>query len=122
MIVASLMLLMASAGPANEVATSCDGDFTQMEMNACSYRTYQAADRELNDTWVAVANDVKNGRGNLEPLRKAQRTWITFRNQHCSAKADQFRGGSMRPLVLNTCLTNLTRERIVQLRDFYEAH
>lgn len=118
MIVASFMLMMASAAPANEVATSC---FTQVEMNACSYRTYQAVDRELNDTWVAVANDVRNGRGNLEPLRKAQRTWITFRDQHCTAMADQYRGGSIRPLVLNTCLTKVTRERIVQLREFNEA-
>lgn len=99
---------------------------TQMGMNYCSYQDYQKADRALNIVWPKVRAKMKaldasnrdwmpeqaNGEENL---LKAQRAWIDYRDGHCAAEGAEYAGGSIRPLIENTCLAALTRHRTEEL-------
>jgi uncharacterized protein YecT (DUF1311 family) len=121
-------MLAAQADP----PLDCREPLTQLAMNICSYQDFQAADRALNAQWAvserqARAIDRENppptpAEGRFRQLLTAQRAWIAFRDAHCLALADQYRGGSIRPLMQNTCMTALTQSRTAQLREFSETN
>lgn len=120
------LLLMQAAAQAQEPSVGCEEATTQMAMNICADREYASADRELNAVWKkasehAKAADAEIGAGTQHGgLLAAQRAWLTFRDAHCSFKANQYRGGSIMPLIHANCLTALTRSRTRQLRDYLE--
>ncbi|WP_299964130.1 lysozyme inhibitor LprI family protein [uncultured Roseobacter sp.] len=99
---------------------------TQIEMTGCAGRAAEAADRELNDVWQQTMARVKEsdaaGPGHTpsgeQILRGAQRTWISFRDQACSAEATIARGGSMANQLFLSCLERLTLRRNEDLRLF----
>ena len=114
-----LLALAMMAQPAT--APDCGDAMTQAEMNACSYAEYQSADAALNAEWT-IARDVAKRRDLFAELLKAQRAWLAFRDAHCEAVAAQYAGGSIRPLIHNSCLTELTETRTTQLREMSEAN
>jgi len=119
------LALLASAQTA-EPQVDCDNAMTQMAMNICAGRDYQKADRELNAVWKKAAARAKEtdesvgGGTQHRELLAAQRAWLTFRDAHCSFEANQYRGGSIMPLIRSTCLTALTEARTKQLREYLE--
>lgn len=122
-----LSVLLASL-PANAQDWNCDkpAELPQQGMNMCAYRDYQKADRALNIVWPKVKAKMKvldedtreyfphqaNGE---ESLLKAQRAWIDYRDGQCISEGAQFAGGSIRPLIENSCLASLTRKRTEEL-------
>ena len=54
--------------------------------------------------------------GAEDALRQAQRDWIKFRDGACKAEGFLFRGGTMEPLIIATCLTRLTQRRTSDLQ------
>lgn len=133
MIISAVILSAASLAVAGEPQVDCDNAMTQADMNICSYRDYQQADKELNAQWKITAdvqkrNDrdsraVKDGRpGYFETLLAAQRAWLTFRDIHCRSEGYAMRGGSAEPLVTNGCRATLTRTRTAQLKDLAEEN
>ncbi|GAB5347365.1 lysozyme inhibitor LprI family protein [Alteriqipengyuania sp. 357] len=119
------LALLASAQAA-EPKVDCDNAMTQMAMNICAGREYQASDRELNAVWKKAASRAKEtdkavgGGTQHRELLAAQRAWLTYRDAHCSFEANQYRGGSIMPLIRSTCLTALTEARTKQLREYLE--
>ncbi|MBV2361698.1 DUF1311 domain-containing protein [Thalassococcus sp. CAU 1522] len=103
-----LVFLLAGAAQA-----ACPGD-TQIEMNTCAAEEYRRADAALNAAWKP-AKAFADGAGIGAKLLDAQRKWIAFRDAACLAEAGLYEGGSIRPLVLNSCLTRLTRQRTEDL-------
>jgi uncharacterized protein YecT (DUF1311 family) len=131
MTISAAILLLAATAPAAEADIQCDDAMGQMEMNICSYRDYQQADRELNAQWKITAavqkkfdsdpDIVKDGRpGYFDTLLAAQRAWISYRDAHCRSEGYSMRGGSGEPLVTNGCRATLTRARTAQLKDLAE--
>ena len=122
----SAILLLSSAQAAAEPQVDCEDPMTQMAMNICAGRDYQAADRELNAVWKdasarAKSVDAEIGDGTQHrELLAAQRAWLTFRDAQCSFEANQYRGGSIMPLIQSSCLTALTKARTEQLREYLE--
>lgn len=101
----------------------CSNPLTQRDMNHCAYLAWQAADGDLNDTygWAReVAAGWEPGAG--DALRDAQRAWITYRDAACAAEGWLFHGGSMEPLIVHSCMENLTRRRTEDLRALYEMN
>lgn len=119
-------LLLLSSAQAAEPQVDCEDPMTQMAMNICSGRDYKAADRELNAVWKKASArakewDAEVGDGTQHrELLAAQRAWLTFRDAQCSFEANQYRGGSIMPLIQSTCLTTLTKARTEQLREYLE--
>ncbi|PYS25385.1 MAG: hypothetical protein DMF72_01860 [Acidobacteria bacterium] len=93
----------------------CSKAQTQAEMNICAGREYQAADAELNQVYrklVAMLNDEEKSQ-----LKGAQNAWLKYRDANCEFVADQYKGGSIRPMIDGLCLAGVTRNRTAELRD-----
>ncbi|HEV7658742.1 MAG TPA: lysozyme inhibitor LprI family protein [Allosphingosinicella sp.] len=119
----ALALLAAQAPQWN-----CADPQTQSEMNACARIDFERADAELNTEYRAAhaharASDREESRiegddrpGDEATLREAQRAWVAFRDAHCRLEGYEARGGTMEPMVYESCRAEVTRARIAQLR------
>ncbi|MDO9369893.1 MAG: lysozyme inhibitor LprI family protein [Sphingopyxis sp.] len=105
----------------------CGGNTVQMVQ--CANRVFDRADRELNLVWketvAALEREDRVRDDHREPpvdiARKAQKTWLAFRDAQCAAEADgEARGGTLYPLIYIGCRTDMTRVRTQQLRPMVE--
>ncbi|WP_299405831.1 lysozyme inhibitor LprI family protein [uncultured Roseobacter sp.] len=125
---AAFALCLASPGIAQDL--DCTNPVTQVEMTGCASRAAEAADKQLNETWqraIAAARERDEADPGYEPsseeiLRDAQRSWITFRDQACSAEATIARGGTMASQLFLMCLERLTQRRTEDLHLFTETN
>ena len=123
--VAWLTTLLLS-GPVFAQDLDCTDPVTQVEMTGCASRAAEAADAELNRVWasaIAAAEARDTANPGYEPssatiLREAQRTWISFRDQACSAEATIAKGGTMANQLFFICLKRLTLRRTEDLSLF----
>jgi uncharacterized protein YecT (DUF1311 family) len=88
---------------------------TQKEMNASARAAYLKADKDLNIAY-------KNLLVILDPaakakLKKAQLTWIKFRDEDTAFLGSNFEHGSIRPFVEYQRLTDLTKHRTEELKN-----
>ena len=118
-IIAVALLLIAAAGftsgQRKKNPDPCANPQTQFEMNQCAARDYRAADAVLNQTYqrlVAMLNDEEKSQ-----LKTAQTAWLEYRDSNCEFVGDEFKGGSMRPLIYASCLADMTRKRTIELRN-----
>lgn len=54
-----------------------------------------------------------------ESLLKAQSAWVQYRDTHCSAVYEMWKGGTLRGIMANNCMIDLTRDRTHQLWSEY---
>lgn len=102
----------------------CEEDDSQMAMNVCSFREFLRADIALNQTWdrVVVRYRREDDDSALwQAVLNAQRAWLAFRDAQCGIWREYYKGGSIMPLVSNSCLTHLTEQRIEHLQDMLES-
>lgn len=122
-----LALLLAAGAP----DWNCDDPQVQQEMNYCAAQEFHKADTALNIQWKQTAAEMKardkrdgkptDGKpGHFATLLAGQRAWLKFRDAHCDLEGYLFRGGSMEPLIVATCRTDLTEARTKQLKDLIE--
>lgn len=125
------LLLSASVSTAQEPDVDCENAMTQMDMNICADRDYQEADVALNAAYkkaISAAREMDDGVADLgknyvgaaDALKRAQRAWIGYRDGQCEFAGFGARGGSMEPLLVSSCLADLTRKRTDELKAGYE--
>jgi len=125
--VVALALLGAGAGRAD--IADCGG--SNVEMTACIWEHYEAADAELNALWPEVLA-VIDGSSDIMPasalsdwragLIKAQRAWAEFKEADCNiAVAHEWYGGSGASAASGSCRYEHTQDRIEELRTRYLA-
>ena len=104
------VLVAASTAQAQE----CDrNDDSQQMMNICAGEDYQAADARLNAAYQKlISSDDADGK---RLLQAAQRAWIAFRDAECAYTTTDSEGGSIHPMEVSQCLTELTEQRTKQL-------
>lgn len=104
-------------------AVDCVNQPTQRDMTLCAYQDWQAADARLNDVYARAVATVQawdsdyaaEGDSEETRLRRAQRAWISYRDANCDAAGYQMRGGSAEPMLVNSCLQQMTDQRIAEL-------
>ena len=120
MIIMALILLQGAA------TLDCGNAMTQTDMNQCAAREFDRADRALNVQWTRTAEEMRrrdatafrDGRpGYFQTLLESQRAWLNYRDTQCRVEGYYARGGSLEPLLVATCKTQLTQERTQTLRD-----
>ncbi len=92
----------------------CADAQTQGEMNMCWGKELKAADAKLNDAYrqfMTKLNDEEKAQ-----LKKAQLAWITYRDANCDFVADQYKGGTMRPMIAAICLAEATNNRTTEMK------
>jgi len=119
LLLASSLLLIAagaySAGQPQKKPEPCPNAQSQAEMNDCAGREYKKADADLNQTYqklVAMLDADEKAQ-----LKAVETTWIKYRDANCDFVADQFKGGTIRPMVLGFCLADMTQNRAKELKD-----
>ena len=125
------VLLLAGTALAPPPDWNCDDPQVQQEMNWCAAQGFEKADAALNAQWKKAAAAMRardadqslpgdDRPGHFATLLEAQRAWIAFRDAQCRSEGYLFRGGSMEPLLVHTCMTRLSEERTQQLRYLIE--
>ncbi|MER5172227.1 lysozyme inhibitor LprI family protein [Thioclava kandeliae] len=118
--VLGLCLMGAGAGPV--WALDCQAPQTQADMTACAGQDYEAADADLNAAYAETRTRAKSrGAAQAEALLEAQRAWIAYRDAACMAEGLEYDGGSMQPMAVAMCKTELTKRRSEDLRRLYNA-
>lgn len=83
-------------------------------MNVCWANEYKTADDRLNKAYrdfVAKLDPADKGQ-----LKIAQTAWLKYRDTNCQFVADEYKGGSMRPMIEAICLTDVTDARTKELK------
>lgn len=84
-------------------------------MNETSYVNYKKADNQLNIVYKQLIAILDK---NEKPLLiQAEKNWVKFRDSHCKFDASQYERGSIQPLIYSTCLEELTKKRIAEIKD-----
>src|SRR5262245_49216070 len=87
----------------------CADAQTQADMNICWGNEYKKADAQLNQTYqqlAAMLDDEEKAQ-----LKTAENAWIKYRDANCDFVGDQYKGGSMRPMIYAMCLADVTTNR-----------
>ena len=112
-----LLVFLLAAGSASGQGTKkapCSDANTQAEMNICAGKEYKTADASLNRVYqqlVAMLDTAEK-----DQLKEAQTAWIKYRDANCDFVGDQYKGGSIRPMIYGLCLADVTRNRTTELR------
>jgi len=90
---------------------------TQFDLNVCSGRDFLRADIELNRTWVAVTKRLSGQQKVFATLVAGQRAWLTYRDKQCDVWAQLYEGGTIAPLEVSACETDITKFRVKELGE-----
>lgn len=96
----------------------CDGNLNQTDLNMCTAQEYKKADQKLNKLYQAYS--AKLSSAERKQFTAIQKYWVNYKDKDCQYTAQGYKGGSMYPTVLNTCLTEKTEDRIDDLEDYLE--
>ena len=91
----------------------CAAAQTQADMTICWGNQYKAADAKLNQVYrqfTAKLDDEEKIQ-----LKTAQTAWLKYRDANCEFVADQYKGGTMRPMIAAICLADVTDNRTKEL-------
>jgi uncharacterized protein YecT (DUF1311 family) len=83
-------------------------------MNQCAGKAFRAADATMNQVYrrlVLMLDEDEKAQ-----LKEAQTAWLKYRDTNCEFVADQYKGGSIRPLIKATCLGDMTKRRTTELK------
>ena len=94
-------------------ADRCDSPQTQAEMNVCAAQTFLRSDQRLNVAYNKLMKTVDPHR--RPKLRAAQRAWLAYRDAQCAFEGSESEGGTMQPMLVSGCKSELTDARIEQL-------
>ena len=109
-----LVTLGSSFGQGTKRADPCAKARTQADLNDCWGKQYQAADAVLNQAYrqlVAMLDDEEKSQ-----LKEVETAWLKYRDANCEFVADQYKGGTMRPMAYAVCLDDMTRNRTAEIR------
>ncbi|EKF60247.1 hypothetical protein QWE_09131 [Agrobacterium albertimagni AOL15] len=104
----------------------CNNAQTQADMNQCAAEDYRKADAAMNAQWAETraamlawdkATPPSDGNGAAKRLLASQRAWLAYRDAACDVEGYSVEGGSMQPLVISSCLAELTRRRTEELKS-----
>jgi uncharacterized protein YecT (DUF1311 family) len=111
-----LLILCATILSQNqEKKDPCADAQSQAEMNMCWGKEYKAADAKMNKTYQDFMS--KLDESEKMQLKNAQLAWLKYRDTNCDFVADQYKGGTMRPMIAAICLADVTNARVNELKS-----
>jgi len=114
-----LVLLLSAAalafGQSQKKSEPCADAQTQADMNICWGKEYKAADATLNQVYGQLMRKLEEA--DKTQLKQVEAAWLKYRDANCDFVGDQYKGGSMRPMIVAMCLADTTRNRTVELRN-----
>jgi uncharacterized protein YecT (DUF1311 family) len=92
---------------------------SQGEMNQDAAKSYQKADKKLNDVYQRILKEYKEDTAFIKNLKAAQKIWIQFRDAEMKAKypdREDAYYGSVQPMCWYLYKTELTERRTEKLK------
>ncbi len=118
-IVAALLLAAgaasASAADMCDTTADCADAATTIDMMECTAAATERADAELNRLWpevLALYDGNQDPEADKATLKKAQNSWISFRDATCDAEQATADGGSIAGIYYEACECAVTASRI----------
>lgn len=109
--VAGMVLAGLLSAPA--LAQNCGDLATQAEMNICANQELQKADAALNAAYKQLL--AKTSPEGQASLRKAEKSWIAYRDNQCAFETLGTADGSIHPMMVSECETELTQAQAKRL-------
>ena len=92
-------------------------DYTTYAMKKVEGDIFDTIDPLLNEIYGVLKEQLSVV--DMEQLRAEQREWITYRDNTAKAESEQYKGGTMEPLVYTAVLNDLTVARCEELVEQY---
>jgi uncharacterized protein YecT (DUF1311 family) len=105
----ALITCMALTGPAVAAVPDCSNPRTQVDLNACAYEDFLAANAA--QATAQRDYDARLASADRKRWRAAQKAWIAWRTAQCQFESGAVAGGSAQEMVRWQCTARLTRER-----------
>ena len=113
--------LLTAAPFSSAVANDCSNANTQLELNMCADQEFKETDAELNRVYNRLRVRLNDDAAAKDLLTEAQRAWLAFRDAECAFSTSESAGGSIHPMLVASCRTGLTKDRVDALRDYLEG-
>jgi uncharacterized protein YecT (DUF1311 family) len=110
-----LLVFGASVAQRKKKPQPCEDAQSQAEMNICWGKEYKKADVALNEVYRQLMGMLDDEQ--KPQLKEAQTAWLKYRDANCEFVADQYKGGSIRPMIYAICLADVTNNRTNELRS-----
>ena len=108
-----LVLIFGTISAQKQKPKPCEDAQTQADMNICWGNEYKSADARLNQVYrqfMARLDDEEKAQ-----LKTAQTAWLKYRDANCDFVGDQYKGGTIRPMIAAICLADVTTNRAKEL-------
>lgn len=115
-----LSFLLCYSASGGNISNDCSNPLTQSAMNICSNVERKALETELSEALESLKLP-DCWEGLVQRMMKVQDEWRIFANKHCRVFADVYEGGTMWPLINNSCLSGMLKSRIEQI-GYFEKH
>src|SRR5205807_10485272 len=111
-----LSVLVACAfGQSTKKTDACASAQTQADMNICWSNEYKSADATLNQVYRRLVSKLDDEE--KTQLKEVETAWLKYRDANCDFVADQYKGGTIRPMIDAICLADMTKNRTAELRN-----
>jgi uncharacterized protein YecT (DUF1311 family) len=110
-----VILIGVSISVSGQKTKPCADAITQADMNICWGNEYKKADAALNKTYQQLAAKLDDDE--KAQLKNAETAWLKYRDANCEFVADQYKGGSIRPMIAAICLADVTNNRTAELKN-----
>ncbi len=115
-LVALLVVSLGLQSPAQ--ALECGAKATQSDLNVCADQDFRRSDAALNVAYRQIMARLKADRDATEGLVATQRAWLAFRDAECRFSGSASAGGSVYPMVVAQCRSDLTKRRVTDLEAY----
>lgn len=105
----------------SEGTIDCKNPSTTLEMQSCLRDEMEAADRELNELYRSIYSDLRRSKKQAlaTEIAKDQRRWGKSRWKYCDEESSEEGGGTIVPLIFQSCYIQETHERVLELKQRY---
>ncbi|WP_411506489.1 lysozyme inhibitor LprI family protein [Brucella anthropi] len=112
------MVFSSFAAIAAAQADDCQNASSQAALNECYGKAYKKSDTELNKVFKTLQHRTDDAELKKK-LTQSQRAWIAFRDAECDMQT--FGGGSISGMAYSICLSELTTQRIDDLKKYLKC-
>jgi uncharacterized protein YecT (DUF1311 family) len=91
----------------------------QQQLNAQAEKDFQTSDAELNRLYKQLMKKLTGT--SKEKLIQSQSLWIKFRDAEADARASEFEGGSIVPMIYAGSRNHTTKARIADLKEWLNS-
>lgn len=99
----------------SSIENNGDSGLNQIELNIKSGEDYNIADRNLNIVYKKIKSLLTETE--KQELILEQRKWLKYRDKHCDEASQDFKDGTMYTYTLNSCLIEITNNRVNELNN-----